>query len=312
MQRVSRRHAICLCCDAAYFPLALFLACQIDRAAPGRDYDICLCSDSALFLPPAFRDRGFRLVTLDPGEDYGALHNRNLARSTYLRLWLVTALGDDYGHILYIDSDMYLEAGDPGDLFQVDLEGRVLGAIRDMQQWSKPDRHVAEFAALGLPALPYFNAGLMLIDTERFRDENILVRTLDLARDQPEVLYHHDQSLLNGVLRGNFAELSPVWNWQWVGKRGLFSHWADVRLVHFVGHDKPWNDRTGTLAPRYRSHYAAFLGDHFPEAGLLQPTAQPGALHTARFVKTIGQHVLSYAAFRRMIARFPDAGRIAA
>jgi lipopolysaccharide biosynthesis glycosyltransferase len=305
------RQAICLCCDEAFLPFALFLACQIDTAAPDRRYDICLCSDSELCLPAAFADRGFRLVRLNPGSGYADLQSDRLARSTYLRLWLVEALGQDYDRVLYLDSDMYLVAGDPGDLFGVDLGGRAIGAVRDMQQWSRPSRLVSEFEALGLAPLPYFNAGLMLIDTAAFRDQNLCSRALALAEEHPGAVHHHDQSLLNGVLRGDFAELSPVWNWQWVGKRPLFTAWADVRIVHFVGHEKPWNDRSDRTQARYHAAYADFLGQHFPGTSLPLPTRPRAALKMSRLAKSIGQHILSYPAYRRLVRRFPDAGRAA-
>ena len=308
----GRRQAICLCCDETFLPVALFLACQIDDAAPGRGYDICLCSDTPLHLPAPFSDRGFRVVRLDPGAAYATLQAGRMALSTYLRLWLVDAVGDDYDRILYLDSDMFLLAGDPGDLFAVDLGGRAIGAVRDMQQWSDPSRLVSEFRVLGLGALPYFNAGLMLIDTAAFRAQDLRNRALALAEAHPGAVHHHDQSLLNGVLRGGFAELSPVWNWQWVGKRSLFTDWADVRIVHFVGHEKPWNDPASPLPSRYRQAYAAFLGRHFPGFALPQPTRPGRSAQAARLIKTLGQHALSYRAFRRLIRRFPDPGRAAA
>jgi len=305
------RQAICLCCDDAFLPIALFLACQIDAAAPGRRYDICLCADTGLSLPAAFADRRFRLVRLKPGDDYASLQTGRMARSTYLRLWLVDALGNDYDRLLYLDSDMYLTSGDPGDLFRVALAGRAIGAVRDMQQWSNPTKLVSEFAALGLPALPYFNAGLMLIDPAAFRAQDLCGRALALAEAHPGAVHHHDQSLLNGVLRGDFAELSPVWNWQWVGKRPLFTNWADVRLVHFVGHEKPWNDLNDAIPAQYRQAYADFLGQHFPGSALMQSSRRRRASPVVRIAKSLGQHALSYVAFRRLLRRFPDAGRAA-
>jgi hypothetical protein len=307
----KRRQAICLCCDEAFLPVALFLACQIDKAVPGRDYDICLCSDVAISLPADFAARGFRLVRLTPPPASAALPSGRLAHSTYLRLWLADALGGDYDRLLYLDSDMFLLSGDPGDLFDVDLGGTPIGAVRDMQQWSDPLRHVGEFAALGLPALPYFNAGLMLIDTRLFLEHDLCGRALTLAQDHPQAVWHHDQSLLNGVLRGAFAELSPVWNWQWVGKRALFTDWAEVRLVHFVGHGKPWNEVSDRLPHRYRDAYVAFLNQHFPGCDLLRDSRSEGRGTLAGRIVTLGQHALSYRAFRRLIRRFPDPGRAA-
>jgi hypothetical protein len=93
----GRRLAICLCCDEVFLPVALFLVCQIDTAAPGRCHDIRQWPDVEPSLPAAFADRGFRLVRPEPGPDCVALQTAQLARSTCLRLRLADALGDDDG-----------------------------------------------------------------------------------------------------------------------------------------------------------------------------------------------------------------------
>lgn len=295
--------AVCLCCDSNFLPIALFLADQIDRAVPDRDYDICICSAEPLRLPDGFADRRFRVVQIDPDPEYLSFAVGSVSHATYLRLWITDALADDYSRILYLDSDMFLEAGDPGELLGIDLGGRPIGAVRDMQQWRKPDKLVSEFAALGLGPLPYFNAGLMLIDTALYQSEKITERALALAQSNPGITHHLDQSLLNGVLRGGFAQISPVWNWQWVGSRPFLGNLVPLRIVHFVGHDKPWNDRKGTMPLRYRVQYERFLSRHFPDCPLWKPAMAPT---TRKLAQMVYQSVRSYPALRRLIAQFPD------
>ena len=93
----GRLQTICLCCDEVFLPVALFLGCQIDTAAPGRRRGIRQWPDVEPSLPAAFVDRGFRLVRLEPGPDCVALQTAQLARNTCLRLRLADALGDDDG-----------------------------------------------------------------------------------------------------------------------------------------------------------------------------------------------------------------------
>ena len=61
-----------------------------------------------------------------------------------------------------------MQGGDFAALLGVDLGARVLGAVRDNMQWRTPSRRPEQFRRLRLPASPYFNAGVLLIDVERF------------------------------------------------------------------------------------------------------------------------------------------------
>ena len=258
------RKALVLCVDQAYAPFALFLVSQIDRLSPGRDFDICLVSDARLNLPPAFDDLRLRLIGPVDDPAYLALENSNLPRSTYLRLWMPYLLAQDYDRLVYLDADMFAEGGDWSALFEVNLRGRALAAVRDVQQWRKPDRKVFEFAAAGRDTKPYFNAGMMVIDPAAFVAQDLRARCLALGQAKPELALHHDQSLLNLVLDGAWAELSPVWNWQWPLKQPQFTDWAAPNLVHFIGHLKPWNDERSLYPARFHKAYARFMERHFP------------------------------------------------
>ncbi|MFC7702589.1 glycosyltransferase family 8 protein [Plastorhodobacter daqingensis] len=302
----AHRRAIALCADARFLPHAAFLANQIAGQNPWRDYDICICSAEALTLPAQLAAPGLRIIQITPGADYGALHDADLPRSTYLRLWVAEALAPDYDRILYLDADMFLEAGDPGLLLDLDLGPHAVAAVRDMQQWSTPLKEVSEFKAMGWPAAPYFNAGLMLIDTTRFQADRVLARALEFRTAHPDAVHHHDQSLLNCVLRGNWAELSPVWNWQWVAKRPLFALWSGARLVHFVGHLKPWNDPRGVYPLRYAIAYAAFFARYFPDLPVV-PVAQETLQSRGKdFALVMVQHLAGRGRINRYLQRFRD------
>jgi hypothetical protein len=141
-------------------------------------------------------------------------------------------------------------------------------------------------------------------------DEALLPIAL-LLRGHPGAVHHHDQWLPNGVLRGGFALQGPVSNWQWAGKRPPFTGWADVRIVHFVGHEKPWSDPADKTPSRYRRSHAAFPGRHFPDFVLPPPSRPHPEARVAALVETLGQHALPLPAFRRHLRRFPGSGRAA-
>lgn len=261
--RENTRNAVVFCVDANYLPYALFLAQQLHQKEPLRDYDICLVSDEPLHIPDAFADLNLKVPAPLASADYDALKVTHLARSTYLRMWVPHILGQAYDRIIYLDSDMFADAAGLSRLFKMDMRGKAIAAVRDVQQWYRPKRNVKEFELAERPLRPYFNAGFLLIDAAVYRDLGVLERGLAVGEAHPEWILHHDQSLLNLALDGDWLELSPVWNWQWAWKYPLFTDWAGPRLLHFIGDKKPWNDPQGYCPRRFQIAYEAFFEQNF-------------------------------------------------
>ena len=300
------RKALVMCVDQTFAPFAFILASQIDRLCPTRDFDICLVSDAQLVVPSAFDGLHLRLIGPVQDPAYLALENRELPRSTYLRLWIPHLLNQDYDRLVYLDADMFAEGGDWSALFEVDLQGHALAAVRDVQQWREPERQVVEFQATGRGSRPYFNAGLMVIDPAIFVAQDVRDRCLALGDAQPMLAVHHDQSLLNLVLDGAWAELSPVWNWQWPLKNPMFTDWAAPNLIHFIGHLKPWNDKRGLYPQRYRSAYSSFMSQHFSGAPVITVPETSLLRSVPRTLRMVVQFLARRAALLRYLDRFPD------
>lgn len=262
---MSAPHAVALCTDEQYLPYTAFVAAQIAQLPIRRSFDIFICSSEPLVLPEALAGLGIRTLRIEQGAQLAALKTTHLPMTAYLRLWLPQALGDRYQRILYLDGDVFLEAADLNRLLAVDLGGNVVGAIRDMQQWLTPQKHVRDFISAGLPCAPYFNSGVLVLDAPGFNRQGILDQCLAFCSSTPQAIHHHDQSVLNCVMHGRWTELSPLWNWQWAGKRPLWSLAEDIQIAHFAGNErKPWNDPHGLCPPRYRAHWERFIGLHFP------------------------------------------------
>lgn len=305
LPKASIRKAVVLCADQQFLPYALFLANQLHQKEDDRDYDICIISDTRLLIPDYFRR--LDLVVPDPisNPDYIALRTTHLARSAYLRMWAPRVLGHLYDRLIYLDSDMFVDIGGLSDLFEIDMGGKPLAAVRDVQQWYRPTHTVDEFVYSNQKVTRYFNSGFLLIDTECYLSKRVLERAVQIGMAHPDWVLHHDQSLLNLALDGDWAELSPVWNWQIPSKYPLFTDWCGARILHFFGNQKPWNDASGNCPERIRLAYDAFLSRHFPQ--LAQKKPQANILGSYRRMAWMA---LRFLAMRprilRYLARFPD------
>ena len=257
--------------------------------------------------PAGLAPHGFRACRIDTGGAFAGLRlDPGRTEVVYLRLALPAAFAGEYRRLLYLDGDIFVQGGDFAALLGVDLGARVLGAVRDNMQWRTPGRRPEQFRRLRLPASPYFNAGVLLIDVERFNAAELMQRCVDFGRTHRAQMIRHDQNLLNGTLQGDWAELSPVWNWQYTWASRLFETMADPHIVHFIGPKKPWKHTGGEFPLRFRRAYRGFLAAHFPEAPPIGEDGVAPMTNLAFLRRSLLKHLVSAHKMAAYLARFPD------
>ena len=295
--------AVVFAADGNYLRFASFAAAQIAALPGGRRFDICLCAPQEIAPMPGFAE--LRHCRVDTGGIFAALGlDRRRTEASYLRLALPAAFAGEYRRILYLDADVFVQGGDFAALMDVDIGAHPLAAVRDNMQWRTPGRLVPSYKRLGLSATPVFNSGVLLIDVAAFNGQDVLDRCLAFARSHPPERIGLDQDLLNAVLHGGWAEISPVWNWQYTWASRLFEAMADAHVVHFIGPKKPWTHAGGELPLRFRRAYRAFFAEHFPDAPIGEDGVQPMA-NRAFLAKSLGKHLFSLRRMAAYLARFP-------
>ncbi len=177
----------------------------------------------------------------------------HISRSTFSRLVLDSKLPRELDRILYLDCDLIVFQ-DLGLLFDLDMGGNTVLATRD--QWIQTLSHRGHIPQSLLEGVektaPYFNAGVLLIDVERWRAQGVGASALDLLERHGKDLEYMDQDALNLVLSGRWGELAPRWNQQAGIFQGLRSELFPAReplfqalrrsphIVHYTTGEKPW------------------------------------------------------------------------
>jgi lipopolysaccharide biosynthesis glycosyltransferase len=172
--------------------------------------------------------------------------------STYYKLAIADTLPPSVHKAIWLDCDLIVTT-DLALLYDIDLEGDNVRAAQDsiVPLVSSPFG-IAAHESLGIPAdAKYFNAGVMLVDLDRWRAENISQRVLDYLRRFGDSVFFWDQEGLNAVLAGKWGELDPRWNCNASvppGRRvsrnlaSRTSGEANERpwIIHWAGYLKPW------------------------------------------------------------------------
>lgn len=250
------KSCVLLVCNAGYASYATALARQIRRTEPDGQFDIVLASPdtNTLQMP----EDGPLLLPIQVDSFITALPaNSRLKHYTYWRLPAIEKACQIYDRVLYLDVDIYCAAPGIDALMSIDMKGKPLAAVLDVQQQYRA-RRIREFSGKTPETAPYFNAGVLLIDAHLWRAEAAFQSIKALCDTDADRLYCHDQSLLNLCFFRNWLELSPVWNWQFSKKNSFIAMQAGPRLIHYAGSQKIWDQDADSLP---YSHWLSFNPD---------------------------------------------------
>jgi lipopolysaccharide biosynthesis glycosyltransferase len=246
--------AVCLTPDLAFFRQAVFTAATILAQEDAGAFDLFIvCEDRDIppefaLLDPGLRGK-IRLLSANFSSfDRDALGRGRFSRAVFRRLFLDRVLPASYQRIVAIDSDMLVRQAGLGRLAKIDFRGAPIAAAYDMiflmdfNGGSLAREFQRHRLSLGLqPATPYFNAGLMTIDRARWSALDLGERAMAALRARPHRYPFLEQSALNELIAGEFAPLSPRYNF--MGDFFLLDleETIDPIVWHFVNHPKPWH-----------------------------------------------------------------------
>lgn len=149
--------------------------------------------------------------------------------TTYLRIFAPNIVGQEVSRLLYLDVDIIVE-DDISKLWSMPLGDHTIGAIQDIAktvdcEWGG----LPNYRELGLhPKTKYFNAGVLVIDVERWKKQNISEEIIMALIKYKDNIQLGDQFGLNVVFATKWQELDPKWNW--------FASQEDTQpsLIHFL------------------------------------------------------------------------------
>jgi lipopolysaccharide biosynthesis glycosyltransferase len=188
--------------------------------------------------------------------------------TTYHKLTLADWISDGPDRLIWLDCDL-LVLEDISRLWETESDGHIALAVGDQRVPRLSSQFgVTAWQELGLPeAAKYFNAGVMVIDMARWREQDVGRRSLEYVKTYGDRIYFWDQEALNAVLAGKWGELDECWNQHpWLNhlpgqsRPGSASATAKEAsetkgILHFSGNLKPWNlGGNGHYQTLYRSY----------------------------------------------------------
>lgn len=168
--------------------------------------------------------------------------------ATYYRLFLSELLPNDINRVLYLDGDIIV-MDSLNELWATDMHDKAIAAVPDSY-----NNKIEHYNRLRYPQqLGYFNAGVLLINLDYWRTNNVVSAFCQYASARPDSLYCHDQDILNYVFRDCKIVLPLRYNMlneYWFKTRHSVVSWEfdnqihygqqHPAIIHFTGLPKPW------------------------------------------------------------------------
>lgn len=198
---------ICLACDDNYAPHAAALIASIaTHREPGDSPRFFLLSEGISeknkerFHEMA-RERNVPLEVIEcSSEPFRGLPTWRGKYSTYFRLAIHRLLPETVSKVLYLDCDMIANTS-LSPLFHTDLSGKYAAVVAE-----------AEHSSFTTHDHPYFNAGMTLMNLEKYREDQIEQKAIELGKRRFSEIEFPDQDLANEIFGGNVVYLPLRWN----------------------------------------------------------------------------------------------------
>jgi len=215
-----------------YVPYAgVFIQSLIDHSNADRNYDVIILgrdisepnkrllqslTQGAKNISIRFSDPSGLFEEIDPA----AVETKQYPVEVYYKI-LAPFMLRHYLRIVVVDLDTFLKR-DIAELFDADVEGFCLGAVRDavwhgyyMSNYAFTSQKVPTqaYCADVLPMenpLNYVNSGVLVFDCEKYRS-SLNVQTI-LQTAQRALYQCPDQDVLNLLMEGQIKFLDPAWN----------------------------------------------------------------------------------------------------
>ena len=166
--------------------------------------------------------------------------------SIYYRLFIPTMF-PHYKKALYLDCDITI-VEDVAKLYNHELKNNLVGAIVDEVVTSNEVFRYYVSNALGVNEYKYFNSGILVMNLDEFRKEDIEGKFIYLLNNYNFGTVAPDQDYLNVLCKGRILYIDKAWNKMPVSNEGFDE--KNLKLVHYNMFQKPWKYE-GLLYEKY-------------------------------------------------------------
>jgi len=158
------------------------------------------------------------------------------SKTTYYRMF-IAEMFPEYSKAIYIDSDTVV-TWDISELFNTDIGDAYVGACHEQAMVQVDEYGTYVEKVIGISRHNFFNAGMILINCDRFRDSKVLDKFIQLLGVY-NFAVTQDEDYLNLICKDHVFWLDQRWNTEVFGDIPYPIEQANV--LHYIMTSKPWH-----------------------------------------------------------------------
>ncbi len=232
-------------CDNNYIPfLGVTINSIIKNSNPDNYYDMYVLtskiSDKNVSDIKSFEKANIKITFVDVAPLITDISSKldevrdYYTQAIFYRLF-IPKLFPNLKRAIYLDCDIVVLT-DISKLYDIDLNGKVLGVISDDVVNNNDDFKIYVKDAVGAYKDKYFNSGVLLMDLDKYREEKVLEKFLDLLTKYHFLCVAPDQDYLNYICRDSVTFLPKSWNRMPIED----GYDGEINLIHYNMFMKPW------------------------------------------------------------------------
>lgn len=178
----------------------------------------------------------------------------HISIATYFRLFIPQLIPQNISKVLYLDCDIVVRHS-LRELWHTDIHEYALAAVYQNDSWALDCK---AHSRLDIPvSFGYFNAGVLLINLEFWRENNSFEKIIHFISNKYDLIISHDQDVLNAIFYDKTLRISCKWNMlstyftcdihRYKEERFLDYkesilnyHKNNPFIIHYVSKMKPW------------------------------------------------------------------------
>jgi lipopolysaccharide biosynthesis glycosyltransferase len=160
--------------------------------------------------------------------------------------------------LIFLDCDLVVNHS-LNEFWHTDVDGYYVAAVEDPNGKKYAKRfHLKKDSK-------FFNAGVLLINCKKWREDKIPELSLKKVMDNIESKYCNDQTTLNILFEGKVKFLDLKWNLQYC-PFNIWPTYDDIKeyksaidkpmIIHYTGDFKPWKKGCGCFHPFQQKYFA--------------------------------------------------------
>lgn len=211
-------------------------------------------------------------------EAFETLPQGHVTFGSLMRLLVGSVLPKSVRRVIYIDVDTLVLRSLKG-MFALDLQGCIAAAH------VTPHDHLQ---GLGVVPEKYFNAGVLLIDLDMWRQCDMEAKSFEILAKHADQIVYWDQCALNIALIDQFLPLDRTYNYIFTPSIST-ADFEIPHIIHYAGASKPWNTPRGIAWGAL--HYEMSLGTPWPSTYNIHMSR---TRRMGRRIKAIGRRIGSF------------------